>query len=157
MKENYPMKKSLLHSMNFSSYSGLGIVLIALLLICSSLFYGCEYLFPSLRSDKITVEEAAVFIERHKGDKEVVLIDIRTKKEFDSIRIENSINIDFNKPDFPELSGKLDREKRYILIDQNGRKSAMAFELLKEQRFPRIHYIIGGLNEWTKNNYPVQK
>lgn len=157
MKENYPMKKSLLHSMNFSSYSGLGIVLIALLLICSSLFYGCEYLFPSLRSDKITVEEAAVFIGRHKGDKEVVLIDIRTKKEFDSIRIENSINIDFNKPDFPELSGKLDREKRYILIDQNGRKSAMAFELLKEQRFPRIHYIIGGLNEWTKNNYPVQK
>lgn len=151
------MKKSPLHSMRFLSYPGhkslLQIGLFTLLFIIQ----GCEYLFPSLRSDKITVEEAAVFLENHKNDADVVLLDIRSKREFDSLRIENSVNLDFSMPDFPDMISKMDREKRYILIDQNGRKGAMAFELMKEQRFPKIHYIIGGFDQWSKNNYPVKK
>ncbi len=151
------MKKSPLHSMNFLSILSHKILLIPVVISYFLLFQGCEYLFPSLRSDKITVEEAAVFLEKNKGEVDVVLMDIRTKREYDSLRLENSVNIDFSLPDFPDMINKLDKEKRYILIDQNGRKSAMAFELMKELRFPRIHYIIGGINEWTRNNYPVQK
>ena len=151
------MKKSPLHSMTFQSILCYKKLLILIVIAYFLFFQGCEYLFPSLRSDKISVEEAAVFLEKNKGELDVVLMDIRTKREFDSLRLENSVNIDFSLPDFPEILNKLDKEKRYILIDQNGRKSAMAFELMKEQRFPKIHYIIGGLNEWTRNNYPIQK
>ncbi len=151
------IKKSLLHSMSICLNLCRKILMIVFMLSYINLFSGCEYLFPSLRSDKISSEEAAVYLEKHKGDTEVVLVDIRTKPEFDSVRIENSVNIDFSLPDFPDTIGKLDKEKRYILVDQNGRKSAMAFELMKEQRFPKIHYIIGGMNEWTKYSFPVQK
>lgn len=151
------MKKSLLHSMKITACMIQRILQITCMLTIVGLFNGCEYLFPSLRSDKVTVDEAAVFLDKHKGDPDVILIDLRSKREFDSLRIENSINIDFSMPDFPETTGKLEREKRYILVDRNGRKSAMAFELMKEQRFPKIHYIIGGINEWIKNNYPVKK
>lgn len=151
------IKKSLLHSMSICLNLCRKILMIVFMLSYINLFSGCEYLFPSLRSDKISSEEAAVYLEKHKGDTEVVLVDIRTKPEFDSVRIENSVNIDFSLPDFPDTIGKLDKEKRYILVDQNGRKSAMAFELMKEQRFPKIHYIIGGMNEWTKCSFPVQK
>jgi len=151
------MKKSLLHSMSFCLCLSRKILMVVCMLSYVILFSGCEYLFPSLRSDKITSEEAAVYLEKHKDDNEVVLLDIRTKTAFDSVRIQNSVNIDFSLPDFPDTIGKLDKEKRYILVDQNGRRSAMAFELMKEQRFPKIHYIIGGMNEWTKNNFPVQK
>lgn len=154
---NGKMKKSLLYSMSFCSYFSSKILMMVFMLSYVVQFTGCEYLFPSLRSDKITSEEAAVYLEKHKGDTEVILLDIRTKPEFDSVRIENSVNIDFSLPDFPDTIGKLDKEKRYILVDQNGRKSAMAFELMKEQRFPKIHYIIGGMNEWTKHSFPVQK
>jgi len=151
------MKKSPLHSMSSLSVLDTKLIWAIGLFVLLAFIPGCEYLFPSLRSDKITVEEAAVFLGNHKGDADVVLLDIRTKREFDSSRIENSINIDFSKPDFPEMIGNLDREKRYILVDQNGRKGAMAFELMKELRFPKIHYIIGGFEQWTKNNYPVQQ
>lgn len=151
------MEKSPVHCIKTPTGFMSNIILTLSFLLFVLLFQGCEYLFPSLRSDKITVEEAAVFLEKHKGDKDVILIDIRSGQEFDSVRIGNSVNLDFSKPDFPEMISKLDKEKRYILVDQNGRKSAMAFELMKEQRFPKIHYIIGGINEWSKNSYPVQK
>ncbi len=52
---------------------------------------------------------------------------------------------------------RLDPEKRYILIDDNGRKSAMAFELMKEQRFPKVHYISGGITEWVRSGYKTVK
>lgn len=143
--------------MNIHSYLPYKIFSVLAMVSFVILFQGCEYLFPSLRSDKITVEEAAVFLAKHKGADDVVLIDIRTKNEFDSVKIENSVNIDFSLPEFPDTINKLEKDKRYILVDQNGRKSAMAYELMKEQRFPKIHYIIGGINEWTKFNFPVQK
>ncbi|HMQ78769.1 MAG TPA: rhodanese-like domain-containing protein [Ignavibacteria bacterium] len=151
------MKKSLLHSMNFyPAFIRKRIKLIGILALLLTV-QGCEYLFPSLRSDKITVEEASVFLENHKGDADVVLLDIRTGREFDSLKIENSVNLDFSMPDFPDKISNLERSKRYIIIDQNGRKGAMAFELMKELRFPQIHYIIGGIDEWSKRNLPLQK
>ncbi|HWA06233.1 MAG TPA: rhodanese-like domain-containing protein [Ignavibacteria bacterium] len=151
------MKKSPLHSMSFLHNPFQKQILLIILSVLPVFAQGCEYLFPSLRSDKITVEEAAVFLENHKDDEDVVLLDIRSKREFDSLRIENSVNLDFSKPDFPDMVGNLERSKRYIIIDQNGRKGAMAFELMKELRFPQIHYIIGGFEQWSKMNFPVQK
>ena len=117
---------------------------------------GCDYFFPPLPGDKVTVEEASKFLNKHKGDPEVVLIDVRTKRQYDSLNIESSINIDFSQTDFPEMTSKLNKDIRYLIIDENGRKSAMALELMKEQRFSKVHYIIGGLNEWVKKDLPVK-
>lgn len=118
---------------------------------------GCDYFFPPLSGDKIPVEEAAKFIQKNSGNPDVILLDIRIKKQYDSVRIENSVNIDFSQTDFPDQISKLDHEKRYIIIDENGRKAAMALELMREQRFPKIHYITGGINEWIKLDMPVKK
>ncbi|MEO8513575.1 MAG: rhodanese-like domain-containing protein [Ignavibacteria bacterium] len=122
-----------------------------------SAFQGCDYFFPPLRADKVTVQEASNFISNHIGDSQVILLDIRSKNEFDSLSIDNSVNLDFSRPDFPEMTEKLDKDRRYIIIDENGKRSAMAFELMKEQRFTKIHYIIGGMDEWVKFNLPVKK
>lgn len=131
--------------------------MICLYFAAISVIPGCDYFFPPLRADKVTVQEASNFINNHKGDSQLVLLDLRSKREFDSLNIENSVNLDFSAPDFPGMTEKLDKEKRYILIDENGKRSAMAFELMKEQRFTKIHYIIGGMNEWVKFNLPVKK
>ena len=151
------MKKSPVHSMQFTAEK---LKLSFLILCCITInasFVGCDYFFPPLTGDKITVEDAERFLSRNKDNPDVVLIDIRPKNQFDSIRIENSVNIDFSKTDFPELTAKLDPEKRYILVDENGRKGAMAFELMKEQRFPKVHYITGGITEWVKAGYKTLK
>ncbi len=146
------MKKSPVHSIQFSHHFKNKLLIVYLCFIAVSVFQGCDYFFPPLRSDKVTVEEASTFLNKHKGDPEVIILDIRSKREFDSLKIENSVNLDFSMPDFPGMTEKLDKEKRYIIVDENGKKAAMAFELMKEQRFAKIHYIIGGINEWVKNN-----
>lgn len=151
------MKKSPLHSIKISPKNSIiPVVYISLILIMFN-FAGCDYFFPPLSGDKIPVEEAAKFIQKNSGNPDVILLDIRTKKQYDSVRIENSVNFDFSQTDFPDQISKLDHEKRYIIIDENGRKAAMALELMREQRFPKIHYITGGINEWIKLDMPVKK
>lgn len=151
------MKKSPLHSIKISSENSIIPVVFISVILISFNFAGCDYFFPPLSGDKIPVEEAAKFIQKNSGNPDVILLDIRTKKQFDSVRIENSVNFDFSQTDFPDQISKLDHEKRYIIIDENGRKAAMALELMREQRFPKIHYITGGINEWIKLDMPVKK
>lgn len=151
------MKKSPLHSIKISSKNSIIPVVFISVILISFNFAGCDYFFPPLSGDKIPVEEAAKFIQKNVGNPDVILLDIRTKKQYDSVRIENSVNFDFSQTDFPDQISKLDHEKRYIIIDENGRKAAMALELMREQRFPKIHYITGGINEWIKLDMPVKK
>ncbi|MBE2228056.1 MAG: rhodanese-like domain-containing protein [Ignavibacteria bacterium] len=151
------MKNSPVHSMLFHAALHRIACMLPLFTVLSIFTVGCDYFFPPLTGEKIEVEEAERFISRNKDNPDIILLDIRPKTQYDSVRIENSINLDFTQTDFPEMITRLDPEKRYILIDDNGRKSAMAFELMKEQRFPKVHYIAGGLTEWVRSGYKTVK
>ena len=128
--------------------------ILTVLMIIAGAIQGCDYFFPPLSGDKISPEEAYGYINKHKNDKDVILLDVGTKREFDSLSIENSLNLDFTLPDFPAMVQKLDKEKRYILFDLNGKKSAMAFELMKEEKFTKVHYVAGGFAEWQNKKLP---
>lgn len=116
----------------------------------------CEYLLPSLSSDKIDVQEAYGFLKNHKGDEDVVLLDIRSKELFDKGHIEGAVNIDYDQTTFPADVEKLNKEKRYIIIDQKGSKSFATLVLFNELRFDQMHAIIGGYDEWNKQNLPLK-
>lgn len=115
----------------------------------------CSYLFPELTSEKIDVKEAYAFLKNHKGDEDVILIDLRNKEEFDKGHIENAVNMDYSQTTFPDAVESLDREKRYILIDRTQNKSMNTAELMKEMRFDKVHLVIGGWDEWNKQGVPV--
>ena len=125
-------------------------ILVPAVLICS-----CNYFFPRLTADKISVKEAYSFLQKHSGDKDVVLLDVRTKLEYDSLHIENSVLTDYSQPNFPEEIEKLDRNKTYLIYDKTDRKSSNTFELMKELRFKDVHVIIGGIEAWEKENLPL--
>lgn len=115
----------------------------------------CNYLFPDLTSEKIDVKEAYTFLKKHKGDEEIVLLDLRTKEEFDKLHIEGAVNMDFTQTTFPGEVEKLDKEKRYLLIDMTQRKSLNTLQLMMELRFDKVHVIMGGMDEWNKQGLPV--
>ncbi len=144
MKRNYPQ--------NLKFFKGF--IINSILFFTAILsFNGCDYFFPPLSGDKISVTEAEKYLQKNKNNEDVKLIDLDTKNEYDSLHIEGAINIDFSMTDFSEKIINLDREKRYILIDMNGRKSAMAFQLFKEENFSKVHWIEGGLIEWQKHGF----
>lgn len=127
-----------------------------IILVFIFLFSGCEYLFPSLPGEKVTVEEAYSYLKKHKDDKDVVILDVRTKEEFDKSHLQNALNVDFKQTTFPDEIAKLDRTKRYLVYSANDNKSANTLELMKELRFEKMHYIIGGIDLWQKQGFPLQ-
>lgn len=115
----------------------------------------CDYFFPPLSSEKVDVNEAYSFVKKHKGNENVVIIDIRSKEEFDKGHVENAVLIDYSQPTFPAEIEKLNRDKRYLIFDSNGKKSLNTIELMKELRFDKAHAVIGGYEEWKKQGLPM--
>jgi rhodanese-related sulfurtransferase len=74
-----------------------------------------------------------------------VLIDVRTKEEFDSGHIENAINIDFQDPSFVSEIQKLDKDGQYFVYCRSGNRSAQAVSVMKKQGIKNIFELEGGI------------
>src|SRR6266568_2910016 len=62
--------------------------------------------------------------EKLRADKKNVVLDVRTKKEFEAGHIPGAINIDVNTPDFKEKISKLNKNKTYLVHCAAGGRSA---------------------------------
>jgi rhodanese-related sulfurtransferase len=135
--------------MNINTY-----LLRTIIISACALFSSCDYFFPPLSGDKIDVDEAYSYLKKHKADNDVVLIDLRTKEEYDKGHIEGAVLIDFRQADSPKKLEQLDKTKRYILYSKTSTESFMAFELMKELRFENVHSITGGWDAWKSKGLP---
>lgn len=79
----------------------------------------------------------------------VQLIDVRTKREFDSGHIRKAINVDvFNRSAFVQYFEKFDRNKPIYLYCRSGSRSQRAAKLLVELGFKEIYDLKGGYLNW---------
>jgi rhodanese-related sulfurtransferase len=115
---------------------------------------GCDYFFPPLKGEQIPPGEAYSFLKKHKDDPDVVLIDLRTKEEYEISHIAGAINMDFSLTTFPGDVEKLNKDKRYFVYSTNDRNSLLTLELLRENRIEKRHMISGGFNEWVRQGFP---
>ena len=79
---------------------------------------------------------------------DVQLVDVRSPKEFDEIRIANAQNIDFSSPTFEDDINKLDKKKPVILYCKGGVRSAKCAKKLKSAGFEKIYDLDGGISKW---------
>ena len=83
---------------------------------------------------------------------DVQLVDVRTSKEYDEIRIANAQNIDFSSPTFEDDISKLDKEKPVILYCKGGTRSAKCAKKLKNAGFEKIYDLEGGISKWKHSD-----
>jgi rhodanese-related sulfurtransferase len=83
---------------------------------------------------------------------DVQLVDVRTPKEHDEIRIANSQNIDFSSPTFEDDITKLDKAKPVILYCKGGTRSAKCAQKLKNAGFEKIYDLEGGISKWKHSD-----
>ena len=83
---------------------------------------------------------------------DVQVIDVRTAKEYEEIRIVNSQNIDFKSPTFDQDILKLDKEKPVILYCKGGSRSAKCAQKLKSAGFEKIYDLDGGISKWKHSD-----
>jgi rhodanese-related sulfurtransferase len=101
----------------------------------------------------LSVDEFA----RMAADKQNVILDVRTAKEFEAGHLSGAMNLDVNAPDFQEKAASLDKSKTYLVHCATGVRSAKACEKLGRLDFSKLYNLPGGFKAWAKAGKPVEK
>ena len=100
------------------------------------LISGCSNQTASVEYQKIDAQEARSIID---GEKDVVILDVRTKEEYDQGHIPSSVLItDANLRD--EIEDKIPNKDTKILVYcRSGRRSAASAKLLIEMGYTNVY------------------
>lgn len=140
-------------------------LILSIALLSTTLF--AEINFQKAMIYKADINSKTAFDMQQEG---TLIIDVRTKGEFQTLRAKNSINIPvfyekkgqrvFNK-DFPkEIYSTLkgDLNKKVILICRSGSRTKLASNLLAYQGFKNVYNIKNGFQyDWVKVNLPTER
>jgi phage shock protein E len=97
------------------------------------------------------------FDKLRKADSAAVVLDVRTKEEYDKGHIAGSKMIDFNGDDFEQQVAKLDKNKTYFVLCASGGRSARACKKMEQLGFSKLYNLEGGMGAWEKAGKPVEK
>ena len=75
-----------------------------------------------------------------------VILDVRTPEEYSEVRVQGSMNIDWNGPDFEGKVSKLDKSASYKVYCRSGNRSGRAMELMKTLGFQDVENL-GSVDE----------
>lgn len=102
----------------------------------------------------IDSEEALSLME---NDSDVVIIDVRTPREFNAGHIKGAKNINIADSDFQSQLENLERDSTYLVYCRTGNRSGKAIKLMKQLDFKSIYHLQHGITEWVGEGKPVQK
>jgi phage shock protein E len=85
----------------------------------------------------------------------VVVLDVRTRSEFNEGHIANAINIDVEADTFLNEISQLDKTKTYAVYCRSGRRSADAVTKMSNEQFVSLVNLNGGILDWQSAGYPV--
>jgi rhodanese-related sulfurtransferase len=80
-----------------------------------------------------------------------VVLDVRTKAEFDKGHIPGAINLDVRADDFAQEAAKLDKSKTYLVHCAAGVRSVKACTKLTGLKFEKLYNLEGGYGEWSQS------
>ncbi|MDP2983833.1 MAG: rhodanese-like domain-containing protein [Candidatus Latescibacter sp.] len=109
-------------------------------------FFGCANLSTiPLEMEPVQVSKMLETDSKHLN---LVILDVRTSKEFDQSHIGKAINIDFYSPTLKKDLRKLDRTKSYLVYCRSGNRSMQALKIMRELGFGKVASITGGIIKW---------
>jgi len=121
------------------------------------------FLIPSLSAQDstriiaVSAKEAADLIDKHNGDDEFAILDIRTPGEFQSGHLAKSIPIDFYSQTFADQLNRLDKTKTYLVYCRTGNRSTKSLELFKKLKFQKVYHMASGISAWKSEGFTVVK
>lgn len=79
---------------------------------------------------------------------EVLLVDVRTPREFHAGHLEGAVNIDFKQADFLQQMQALDKERTLYIYCHSGGRSGRALSMLSDSGWKRIIELRSGYSNW---------
>ncbi len=88
-------------------------------------------------------------VEHYLDNKYTILIDLRTKEEYNEYHLEGAINVPFEQ--LEKYKSKLIKQNVYILYCQRGSSSLLAAKQLSKEGY-QIYTVIGGIQAWMEHD-----
>jgi len=102
----------------------------------------------------VSPEEARKLIGK---DRSIIILDVRTPKEFAEGHIAGATNLDFKNDQFSEGVEKLDPEASYLVHCRSGSRSGQALPILEGVPLKKIYHLNSGFIGWETAGMPVEK
>ena len=107
---------------------------------------------PAQRFQSVGVDA----FDRLRGGKDVVVLDVRTPKEYTRGKIPQAMNLDWYSPEFAAKAARLDRSKKYLVYCRSGHRSALACRKLQKLGFTNLVNLKGGIKAWMAHDKPIE-
>lgn len=134
--------------------------LLVVVLILGALFGGYRLSQPdscgAACDVNISTVKPAEFAKQTK-EANIVVLDVRTKEEFDQGHLAGAVNIDFNNTTaFNDFVSQLDKNKKYLVYCRSGNRSGQAMKMMQDKGFTQITNLDGGIQSWQRDSLPLQ-
>ena len=94
----------------------------------------------------INVDE---FAEK-KGQKNTIVLDVRTPKEIAEGKIPNAVELDYYSEGFSSELEKLDKSKTYLVYCRSGNRSGKTCGVMIGKGFRSVYNLEGGYTAWSE-------
>ena len=108
---------------------------------------------PAIAARLLTVDET----DELRGQKPVVVLDLRKRSDFFRGHIPGAINVDYTDKDFGENLAALDKHHTYIIHSSTDPRSEDAAQKLAKLQFENVFTLRGGFEAWQDAGKPVEK
>ena len=118
---------------------------------------GCQppgHALPSLIQD-VTVAEADALIKANPGDANFVILDVRTRQEYDGGHLQNAEQLNVESGTFRTDVALLEMSKTYLVYCRTARRSGNATTIMDELGFEKLYDMQGGITAWQAAGLPV--
>lgn len=87
----------------------------------------------------------------------IVILDVRTPREFSQGHLNGSLNIDYKSATFGNQLAALDRDPTYLVLCAVGGRSTAALSEFRRLGFKSVVHLDGGYEAWRKADLPVTR
>lgn len=129
------------------------LILAAMVLLVG--MFACTTSAENMPEQSISPTRFKQLLDQHQGDPDVVLLDVRTPKEFKSGHIEGAVLVDYYSRDFVDRLKALDRDKTYLVYCRSGNRSAKSLAIFEKLGFRRAYHLETGIRGWSQEQYPL--
>jgi len=103
----------------------------------------------------IKVQEANKLIEEYRKSEKLVILDVRTAKEYENGCIKGALNFDIQESNFKQTIQLLDRSRIYLVYCKSGIRSKEAITIMSKLGFENVFHMFEGIDSWEKNGLEV--
>lgn len=91
------------------------------------------------------------------GPKNLIVLDVRTPKEFAAGHIKGAVNHDYNAKEFAASLAGLDKSKELLVNCASGGRSTACLKTLEQAGFKKVYHLDGGIRAWRAAGNSVTK